>query len=305
MLQRLATTSVDLFVQYSPQREPTLYHRARQPFRSGHLRRLAEAGMQYVFVRAGDFQAFSDNLLESLQALVEHETVSHAEQYAALQMAFAMEIERTTHLLDCGPYVELATNVARKFTALVADDEVRARDLFRLARHDFYTFTHVTNVCGYAVILARRLGIGEFEKLESIATGAMLHDIGKRFIPARLLSKPTRLDSAERALIETHPQRGYEELCRRPTVSFEQLMMVYQHHERLDGSGYPVGLVGSEIHPWAKILAVVDVFDAMTGLRPYRRSASVRDTLDYMARNVGTHFDPEVAQCWRSALITN
>src|SRR6185369_5881799 len=147
----------------------------------------------------------------------------------------------------------------------LVNNDVLPQDLFRLARHDFLTFTHITNVASYGVIFAERLklcGEGEFEQL---AKAAILHDIGKRFIPASILQKPGRLVSDERAIIETHPQRGYEELCGRDDMSNDQLMMVYQHHERFDGTGYPVGFAGDEIHLWARMLAIVDVFDAMTG----------------------------------------
>ncbi len=79
-------------------------------------------------------------------------------------------------------------------------------------------------------------------------------------------------------------------------------MMVYQHHERVDGSGYPVGVTGRDIHPWAKMLAVVDVFDAMTGTRPYRNSSSTRVALQYLNHNSGSQFDPEIVRCWSIAM---
>jgi HD-GYP domain-containing protein (c-di-GMP phosphodiesterase class II) len=178
-------------------------------------------------------------------------------------------------------------------------------ELFRLARHDFNTFTHVTNVASYAVILAERLGWDQGDTLNQIATAAMLHDIGKRFIPSSILTKPARLTPQERAIIETHPQRGYEELCERSELNFDQLMLVYQHHERVAGKGYPVGLGGDEIHPWARMLAVVDVFDAMTAIRPYRRPATAREAMDYICQSAGTHFDPEIVECWNTAMKKN
>jgi len=85
-------------------------------------------------------------------------------------------------------------------------------------------------------------------------------------------------------------------------VTFEQLMMAYQHHERFDGKGYPVGIAADEIHPWARMLAVVDVFDAMTGMRPYRKPATAQEAMDYIRQNAGTHFDPEVVECWDNAM---
>ena len=205
-------------------------------------------------------------------------------------------------LLDCGPYVAVAEKLGRELTTLLAGNNVLPRDLYRLARHDFNTFTHITNVASYGVILADRLSLCSDAEFESLAKAAILHDIGKRFIPASILSKPSKLSPEERAIIETHPQQGYEELCSRNDMTHEQLMMVYQHHERFDGTGYPVGSQGDEIHPWARMLAIVDVFDAMTGVRPYRRPCTAQEAMDYISKNAGTHFDPEMVTCWQSTM---
>jgi HD-GYP domain-containing protein (c-di-GMP phosphodiesterase class II) len=79
-------------------------------------------------------------------------------------------------------------------------------------------------------------------------------------------------------------------------------MMIYQHHERYDGRGYPVGLVGKEIHEWGRICAVADVYDALTRDRPYRKGASTKDVLEYMDRESGRGFDEEICQCWIATL---
>ena len=302
MLRRLRDAAVDLFVQYDPAAAPVPYRRAGTPMEPEQLATLLETGVQRVYVRAEDFECFGAHLLESLESLSAHEQVPVAERYAALQLALAVEIERTARLIDCGPYLVLAEKVGRDLTTLLAADDVLPQDLFRLARHDFNTFTHVTNVASYCIVLAERMGTKDSAELQEIAAGAILHDIGKRFIPASILNKPARLDPAERAIIETHPQRGYEELCRRPGVTFEQLMMVYQHHERINGKGYPVGVITDDIHPWARMLAVVDVFDAMTGTRPYRRPATAQEAMSYIKQNAGTQFDEEVVQCWNLAM---
>ncbi len=298
MLRRLNRTPVDLFVQYQSGSDPVLYYRACCPMEAGQAAQLAETGVRQIFVRTDQFQDFAAHLLETIDAQPEQESVRPAERYAALQLAMAVEIEHAARLIDCGPYVAVAEKLGRELTSLLVGNHVLPNDLFSLARHDFNTFTHVTNVASYGVILAERLGICEEDQFEAMTKAAILHDIGKRFIPASILSKPSKLTPEERAIIETHPQRGYEELCNRNDMSYEQLMLVYQHHERFDGKGYPVGYKGDEIHPWARMLAVVDVFDAMTGKRPYRRPCSAQEAKDYISRNAGTHFDPEMAACW-------
>jgi HD-GYP domain-containing protein (c-di-GMP phosphodiesterase class II) len=301
MLKRVKRAPVDVFVQTDRNSAPTLYCRAGLPMENQQLMGLGDAGIREVYVRTGEFQDFGAHLLESVEAVLDGEDISPADRFAALQLAVAVEVEQTARLIDCSKFAVLSQKIGRDIVSFVAASDVAPRDLFRIARHDFNTFTHVTNVASYSVVLAERMGITCEEELQQIATAAMLHDVGKRFIPARILNKPTRLDPDERDIIESHPTRGYEDLCDRPELNHAQLMVVYQHHERIDGNGYPVGVSGHQIHPWAKLVSVVDVFDAMTGKRPYRKSITVQTALEYIARNAGSQFDPEVVQCWMSA----
>jgi HD-GYP domain-containing protein (c-di-GMP phosphodiesterase class II) len=302
MLRHLRQAHVDLYIQYEGNGEPVLYYRAGCPLEADQSERLLASGVRQIFVRSDDFHRFASNLLDTVDANSEQGPVPAAERFAALQLAMAVEIEHAARLIDCGPYIVVAEKLGRELTSMLVNNNVLPRDLFRLARHDFNTFTHITNVASYGVILAERLGLCKEPEFEPLAKAAILHDLGKRFIPASILQKPGKLDAEERAIIETHPQRGYEELCSRGDMSYEQLMIVYQHHERIDGKGYPVGFQGEEIHPWARMLAVVDVFDALTGVRPYRRSATAADAMDYICKNAGTHFDPEMVKCWQSIM---
>ena len=302
MLQRLPHSTVDLYIQYESDAEPVLYYRAGCPLEPDQPTRLLQSGVRNILVRTDEFHRFASHLLDTVDSEAQRETVPPSERFAALQLAMAVEIEHAARLIDCGPYVAMADKLGRDLTALLVNNSVLPRDLFRLARHDFLTFTHITNVASYSVILAERLGLCQGGEFEALTKAAILHDIGKRFIPASILQKPAKLDPEERAIIETHPQRGYEELCERGDMTHEQLMVVYQHHERFDGKGYPVGFHGEEIHPWARMLAVVDVFDAMTGARTYRRPATVAEAMDYICKSSGTHFDPEMVACWNSIM---
>ncbi len=168
--------------------------------------------------------------------------------------------------------------------------------------HDYTTFSHATNVAANSVLLARSSGINAQQDLLSIAQGALLHDLGKRFVHKRTLQKHGPLSTAERAAIRQHPARGFETLCLCPDgiVSWDHLMMVYQHHERWDGSGYPVGLVGTEIHPWARICAIADVFDALTHDRAYHGARDYDKVLAYLDRQAGREFDQELVRCLTS-----
>ena len=301
-LRSTRADAADLFVQYEPHCEPMLYSRAGSRPNEQQFAELQEAGVESLYVRNDDFYTFSSDLMDSLESLLQQESLPKTEKFAALQLAVAVEIEQTLRLVDCGKFRAVAEKVGHDLVDLLGDAEVLPRELFRIARHDFNTFTHVTNVASYSVILAQRMGITDALELRKIASAAILHDVGKRFIPASILTKPGRLDPEEREIIETHPLRGFEELCQRTELEFGQLMMVYQHHERVDGTGYPVRIMNGEIHPWAKLLAVTDVFDAMTARRPYRRPATPEYVLEYQRQQAGTHFDREVVECWISVM---
>ena len=171
-----------------------------------------------------------------------------------------------------------------------------------MLQHDYYTYTHVTNVCTYALILAKGLGMSSFQELRAIAVGALLHDLGKRLIPTAILNKPARLTENEMRVVQQHPTTGFRDLSARTDLTLAQLMMVYQHHERLDGSGYPVRIVGDEIHPWARLCAVVDVFDAFTCCRPYRHATPAQEVIKFLVEHAGKAFDEEMVRCWISLL---
>jgi len=301
-LRTIGGVAADLFVQYEPRSTPVLYCRAGHMPDAQQFTELEAVGVENLYVRTADFATFSDGLLDSLETVMRKDSLPATEKFAAMQLAVAVAVDHTLRLVDCAKFCELADKVGKDVVALLAEDEVLPRELYQIARHDFNTFTHVTNVASYCVMLAQQMGVTDAEELRKIASAAVLHDLGKRFIPASILSKAGRLTAEEREIVEAHPQRGYEELCGQSDLEQGQLMMVYQHHERVDGTGYPVRVPKREIHPWARMLAVVDVFDSMTAKRPYRRAAVPEHVLDYQRQQAGKHFDREVVECWASAM---
>ena len=301
-LRAIEAAAADMFVQYDRRSAPVLYCKAGTPLDPQLFAELADAGVEQVYVAKDDFAQVSARLLDSLESFLQRDTVPQTEKFAALQVAFSVEIEHSFRVVDCGKFHSVAERVGRQMVSLLAASDVLPRDLYRIAQHDFNTFTHVTNVASYIVVLAEHMGIRDQQTLEQLASAAMLHDIGKRFIPPTILAKPDRLEPEERETYESHPQRGYVELCDRPGLEFGQLMMVYQHHEWLDGRGYPVRILADEIHPWAKLLSVVNVFDVMTAKRPNRRPAKLEDVLAFQQQQAGTQFDPEVVKCWISVM---
>jgi len=142
--------------------------------------------------------------------------------------------------------------------------------------------------------MAREMGMSE-EQIVHTRRGALLHDIGKMGIPDRVLLKPDRLTEDEKKIMRQHPVYAYELLS--PIEYLEPALDIpYCHHERWDGSGYPRGLKGKQIPFAARIFAVVDVWDALRSDRPYRDAWPDARVREYLEKQTGKHFDPEIAR---------
>ena len=157
---------------------------------------------------------------------------------------------------------------------------------------DPYTAGHQRRVAQLAVAIAGELGLSE-ERIDLIRMGSLIHDIGKIYIPAEILTKPARLDDIEFAMMKSHPTVGYKILNK---VDFIPVIvdMVYQHHERMDGSGYPLGIPGDEIFLESRIIAVADTVEAMASHRPYRPALGAAAALEEIKKMRGAAFDADV-----------
>jgi len=158
---------------------------------------------------------------------------------------------------------------------------------------DPYTAGHQRRVAELAVAIATLLGV-DSDRLVGLRLAALLHDLGKISVPAEILAKPGALSEAEFSLIRQHPLSGYDIVA---SIEFAAPVaeMVLQHHERIDGSGYPSGLSGESTLLEARILAVADVVEAMSSHRPYRPALGLGPTLDEVRANAGRTYDPDVA----------
>jgi putative nucleotidyltransferase with HDIG domain len=165
-------------------------------------------------------------------------------------------------------------------------------------KRDPYTAGHQQRVAELSVAIARELNLSE-DSLEGLRLGATIHDIGKISVPAEILNRPGKISALEFELIKTHPQVGYD-IVKDVEFPWPVTGMILQHHERLDGSGYPRGLKSEQIILEARIIAVADVVEAMSSHRPYRPGLGIETALTEIERGRGTQYDPDVtATCLR------
>jgi HD-GYP domain-containing protein (c-di-GMP phosphodiesterase class II) len=290
-----AVLECDLYIQRPGCPYAELYRGASYPLEADDIQHLRDDGVDHLYIRAEAAEAYRQYLCEHV---LHDQGLPPTLRIEALREVTRVAFQGALVSNNSDAMVAVATQFGGDLAVLATERQVAFNELYKTLKHDYYTFTHVCNVAVYCTMLANQCGRFSTTTLGEVAAGALLHDIGKREIPPHVLNKPGKLSEQEWELVREHPGAGFRELATRPDVSWGQLMMVYQHHERLDGSGYPAGITTDDIHPWAKICAVADVFDALTCQRPYRRPMPVKDVCVYLTKHAGAWFDREIVTCW-------
>jgi len=186
------------------------------------------------------------------------------------------------------------TNLLMRVMDSLDRNERALASLLRLKDMDTYTFTHSINTCVFSMMLARH--VKQNVNPKALAIGALLHDVGKTFLPAELLTKEDRLTPSEWNLIRTHPEAGVDIIKLVEGYQEEFAEPILQHHERLDGSGYPAQLKGDAISLMGRIVAIADMYDALTSDRPYRGALSPPTAMRCISSDAGVLFDLELVR---------
>ncbi|NLP41038.1 MAG: HD-GYP domain-containing protein [Veillonellaceae bacterium] len=186
---------------------------------------------------------------------------------------------------------------AKKVANLLVDELCRNHgtlvSFIDMRTQNDYLFGHSVNVCVLAIMTGLSLGYDEL-RLRDLGVGALLHDIGKTKLSAELLNKTGRLTNDEIQEIKKHPYLGFEILRKNPDISLVSAHCAFQHHERYDGSGYPRAFKGSDIHQFAHIVAIADVYDALTSDATYRKAMPVYEAVAIISKAAGSYFDADL-----------
>jgi HD-GYP domain-containing protein (c-di-GMP phosphodiesterase class II) len=178
------------------------------------------------------------------------------------------------------PELTTATNhIASDLMAAIEDNHAVAIDISALKTSDEYTFKHSVDVATMSMILAKKQGLSR-QEVQEIGIAGLLHDVGKTKIPPEILNKPDRLTEEEFAVMKQHSVYSYHIVKDRSEYNDTIALGVLQHHEKMNGSGYPLGLTEDQISPYARILSVADIYDALVTERPYKSAFSQRDAVE-------------------------
>ena len=274
-------------------RELVLYRSQALPFTTENLERLRENNVQQIFINHESrlaYQRYIEDNLADILTDPEIEEVKKAEILYDTSKALIKDVlANPTYSENIKRSQDLVENTI--------DYILKGREAFlslmKITSFNYYTYTHSVNVATFSLALARQLGINDRKELTVLGTGALLHDVGKSKVPERILTKRTSLNRSEFEIMKKHPGWGGEILRETDLIHEESYLPVLHHHERLDGSGYPFGLLETDLHPYSRIVAIADVFDALTTERVYQSAIETFSALKLM-HGMKNNFDPRL-----------
>ena len=278
----------DLYLQSAPGRY-LLWHAAGGEFEARQHQRLTERGITTLWVTPEHervYEAYVERHLASLLA------GRRAAEGGALLYSAA---HATLAAVMCDPRhhdaVPKTRELAQEMVGLILRDADALAHLTPLMARDYDTVRHCINVSLFATALAHASGVRDARELQDLAHGTLLHDIGKSRVPRELIVKPGAYTPRELAIMRTHVSRGERILNEDGRLAQLGMFAVSQHHERMDGEGYPRKLLAPNLHLFGRVTAIADVYDALTSERTYKRALSGFDALQLMRTQMASHFD--------------
>jgi putative nucleotidyltransferase with HDIG domain len=269
------------------------YRSSSLPFAARHRRRLLENNVRVLYIRTADRQQYLQYLEHNLDQVLRNPEVAQPKKAKLLYSVSQAVMQDTLDQPRSKTIVPRTRQMAERTVDFVLRSDRAMGQLARLMTTDYYTYTHSINVCVFGVALARHVGV-ESADIKEYAVGALLHDIGKTQVEKDLLTRAGPLSAEEMELMKAHVTLGEQILQEHHSLSGLAMIPVSQHHEKLDGSGYPRALDADALHLFGRITAIADTYDAMTSKRTYQRAFTPYEALRLMREEMRTKFDREL-----------
>lgn len=260
------------------------------------IRRLSDFGISYVYLE--DKNTKDVMITQTISDQLHWEAMNTIEQsFQEFKKADSSSISMV---------MEKSAPTFKKLISRVLEELKNHTELFSMMSdvylYDNYIFAHSLNVTIYSLALGLELKLSS-SQLEILGLGAIMHDVGKMGVPLEILMKPGKLTEEEYNIIKSHAESGFEMLRKVETMPLLVAHCAYQHHERLNGSGYPRGLKEEEIHLFGKIIAVADVFDAITSNRVYKEALLPHEALEILYTGSGRLYDAKIVEAFRKSIV--
>jgi putative nucleotidyltransferase with HDIG domain len=270
-----------------------LYRNRTLEFAPRHRQRLLDNNVRILYIRTAERQQYLQYLEHHLDQVLSNPSVSQPNKAKLLYSVSQAVMHDTFEQPRSNTIVPRTRQMAARTVDFVLRNDGALRQLARLMSNDYYTYTHSINVCVFGVSLARHIGL-DSEGLKDYAIGALLHDLGKSQIAKELLTQTGPLSDEQMEVMKSHVVLGEQILTTSHRVPAQSMIAVSQHHEKLDGSGYPRALTADRIHLFGRITAIADTYDAMTSKRTYQRAFTPFETVKVMRDPLRAKFDQEL-----------
>jgi putative nucleotidyltransferase with HDIG domain len=287
-------TGFKIYLRTEGEREPVLYRAENLPFTEQVKKRLIESKVEHVYIDADDRDKYQKYIEDNLDKIVADDHIEPVKKAEIVYSSASYLMERLFENPTLGKNIRRGEKLVVNTVDFILRDDRAFRSLLAVTSYDYYTYTHSVNVCVYSIALAQRLGLGNKLDIKTLGTGALLHDIGKSIIDKGIINKKGPLNDEEWQAIKKHPVYGVELLRKTGKVPEESYVVVNQHHERSDRTGYPEGRPMDKIHPYARVSAIADVFDALTTKRAYKGAVGTFAALNIMRDEMRTAFDRDM-----------
>ena len=264
------------------------------PQNFSRLDAILEKGDEQFFIRENDlYKYYQFDILKHLLLGLAEESLSAWEVFHMVYPVATRILQDYLEISASDKFLELLDEIPEVLAESVEQENISFFELFTITQKDHSIHSHCINVGMYCLCLARELGLSGKER-EEICRGGMLADIGKQFIPSNVLHKEGELTAEDQQVIRQHAAFGKKKLNELKRYSGTVLKMAAEHHESFDGTGYPMKLSGKHISTPARICKIADVFNALTGRRPYREMMSAKNALMFMNKEMKGQFDPDL-----------
>ncbi len=250
-------------------------------FDNDHFKELETQHINDLYINHNDHEKYSQEITSYLSKILDDDN-----QPALLKSEIMHELASDTmhDLLHGDITVEKINTVSKTVddtVHFILTDPNAVKSMLYVTSHDYYTYTHSIDVSTYALGFGAYLGLNEVQ-LQILGKGGMLHDLGKKKVPLEIINKNGKLTDEEFSIMKKHPTYGVEILKDMGETNDVVCKIIEQHHEKLDGKGYPKGLKANEIHPFAQIMAICDIFNALTTKRSYKDAMSSYEAFKIM-----------------------
>ena len=299
-----STPEFPLFFRLGSGRDFVLYCDRNVVFTDEARTRLEDNEIEQLFIPRGNRQEYSRYLATHLEDILADENLSVHEKSGILYDSAQAVVEQLLQDPPSREGVSRGKDIVNHTVNLLSSQEFLLEDLLRSISCDYYLYTHSVNVVAYSVALAMQAGYGDRATLREVANGALLHDVGKRTLSQEILTKGERLSEQEWEEVRRHSREGYESLRETNALGEIALDIVLHHHERLDGSGYPDGLLASDISPFVRMVTIADIFDALTTDRYHQPARTSFQALHTMQRRMKGEIDIQLVRSFVEMLGT-